>query len=92
MDYTVIGSFTMEYETPIVHVDNTSAIDLVKKATVNDRSKHIDIRYHYVRQLYLEGTIKIEHIAGTENVADLFTKALNTTQFRKHQSSLGLKL
>lgn len=80
----------MKCKTPIVYVDNQGAIDLVRKATVGDKSKHIDIRYHFARQLLRDGVFELQHIAGTENPADLFTKALNKTLFRKHQSALGL--
>ena len=54
------------------------------------RSKHIDIRYHYIREVYEKGIIDIFFIDGNDNPADIFTKNLGATKFLKFRSQLGL--
>jgi len=56
--------------------DNTGAIDIASKAKINDRTKHIDIQYHYVREQVMAGNVTLLHIDGTENIADICTKGL----------------
>lgn len=56
--------------------DSDSAIDIANNDKINDRTKHIDIAYHFTREKVEDGTINLMHIAGTENLSDLCTKAL----------------
>ncbi|UYV66183.1 hypothetical protein LAZ67_4000630 [Cordylochernes scorpioides] len=61
----------------IIHCDNRSAIDFSKNNVENNRSKHIDIRYHHVRERIISGEIKMVYIPTKENLADVFTKTLS---------------
>ena len=54
------------------------------------RSKHIDIRYHYIREVYNKGIVDIYYIDGNDNPADIFTKNLGAVKFLKFRSQLGL--
>ena len=53
-------------------------------------SKHIDIRYHFLRDCVQRGTIRLEYIHTDEQVADVFTKALCRQSFVKFRHKLGL--
>ena len=67
--------FTFHAQRPIhIFGDNRGSIDLAKNSTSNDRSKHIDIKHHFIRDKYTEGVIDIHHVATGDNVADLMTK------------------
>jgi hypothetical protein len=59
-----------------IRSDNTGALDIAENRRINDRSKHIDIHYHAVRELVESGQITILHIDGKDNLADICTKAL----------------
>jgi len=59
-----------------LHVDSLSALDLASNPKINDRSKHIDVAYHFIRELVEAGTVTLLHVAGTENIADICTKGL----------------
>jgi hypothetical protein len=61
---------------PVLHTDNAAAESIAKREPDYQRSKHIDIRYHFVRDHYEKGTYSIEHIPGTEQIADILTKSL----------------
>ena len=54
------------------------------------KSKHIDVRYHYTRELLDEGTIKVEYVPTSEIAADCLTKPLKRTQFETNLKALGL--
>jgi len=58
--------------------DNTGAIDISNNPRVNDRSKHIDIQYHYVRENVLDGTVTLLHCNSADNLADICTKGITT--------------
>jgi len=61
--------------------DNSGSIDLTNNARISDRSKHIDIAYHHVRDLVDTGTINLLHVASVDNLADLCTKPLPLPRF-----------
>ena len=58
----------------LIKCDNQGAIALVKNPVKHARSKHIDIRYHFVRENYADKSISIDYVPSNENVADIFTK------------------
>jgi len=61
---------------PVLYGDNLSSHFLTRNASLHRRSKHIDVRYHYIREKYEQGHFELECVSGKENLADLFTKAL----------------
>ena len=54
--------------------DNQGSLDMVRNDISNDRSKHIDIKHHYIRDKHREGLIDTKHVSTNNNIADLFTK------------------
>ena len=72
--------------------DNMSAINISKNPVQHSRTKHIDIRHHYIRDLIEDKVITLEHVATEEQIADIFTKALDANQFEKLRSKLGICL
>ena len=61
--------------------DNQGAIALAKNPVHHQRSKHIDIRYHFIRFDVEEGIVILEYVPSSENYADLFTKPLSGIKF-----------
>ena len=61
----------------VIHEDNTGCIALAKNPEFHQRTKHIDVRYHMVReQVEKFKTIQLEYVPSMEQTADLFTKVL----------------
>ena len=58
----------------ILHVDNKGAIDLSKNPVHHQRTKHISIRYHFIRSKILDGSFVLLYVPSKENIADMFTK------------------
>lgn len=56
--------------------DNRSALDIAVTDFFRPRTKHIDIRYHYVREKTIDGTIELLYVSTDENVADCLTKGI----------------
>lgn len=67
----------MEYTLPgVMKGDNRGAIALTKNTKDHGKVKHIDIRHHYLHELVQSGTIIVEQVPSTDNLADIFTKPL----------------
>ena len=63
--------------------DNNSANDLAHNPVHHDRTKHIDIRYHRIREFIYDGTVEIYYVESAENPADIFTKSVSVSVFKK---------
>jgi hypothetical protein len=75
----VVESMGIQVELPIeIKVDNVGAIYLANNYTTSQRTRHIDVRMHFVRQYIEDGVFKIVFVKSEENDADIFTK--NTTE------------
>jgi hypothetical protein len=70
--------------------DNQGAIALTKTTKHHERSKHIDIRYHFLKDLVKSNTIEISHIGTNEMQADILTKALPIPQFNYLRKLIGI--
>lgn len=54
-------------------IDNQSAIELSKNPVFHDRSKHIDTRYHYIRDCIEQGMVSVDHVGNDDQLADILT-------------------
>lgn len=88
----VLRQITGEMVEPvIIYIDNKSAIDLAKNPTFHGRSKHIDVRYHFIRECVDRGEIVVKHVDGENQRADSLTKALFAVKFDRMRKLLGMK-
>jgi hypothetical protein len=71
-------------------VDNESTIALSKNPVHHERSKHIDTRYHFVRECIDNGSIDIDHVNTQNQLADILTKALSKVRFIELRQQLGV--
>ena len=81
--------FEWEYSTTI-YCDNQSTIRIYNDPVQNQRTKHIQIHMHYIRELVHDGTIHLLFSSSSEQVADIFTKAFCEKTFSNIKSILGI--
>lgn len=74
-----------------IRVDNKSAIELAKNPVNHERSKHIDVRFHFIRDEVKYENVKLVHVASRDQVADIFTKPLPMVLFENCKRMLGMK-
>jgi len=73
-----------------VFYGNTSAINIVKNPSQHKRTKHIDIRHHFLRDNVEKGLISRNFCATDKQIADIFTKAMTREQFERNRLELGM--
>ncbi|GJU27107.1 hypothetical protein Tco_1165728 [Tanacetum coccineum] len=70
--------------------DNKGAIDLSKNPVQHSRTKHIEIRHHFLRDNVQKGNISIEKVSSEDNIADILTKPLKREPFNYLRLGLGM--
>ncbi|CAA0841325.1 Unknown protein [Striga hermonthica] len=74
-----------------IHCDSQSALDLSKNAMYHSRTKHIDVRYHWLRQAVEEQQFKLEKIHTDENPADMMTKVVTGEKLQLCVELIGME-
>jgi energy-converting hydrogenase A subunit M len=65
----------------LILCDNQSYIKMTENHVFHDKSKHIEIRYHYIRDIVHRGALKLQYISTDEQVVDMLTKSLSRIKF-----------
>lgn len=86
----VLGNLGKKKCKCVIYCDNSSTIKLSKNPVMHGRSKHIDVRFHFLRDLVTDGIVELVHCGSKEQLADIMTKPLKLEQFLKMREQLGL--
>ena len=73
-----------------IHCDSQSSISLVEIPVMHQRTKHIDIHYHFTQERYHRGDFTLSYIPTTDNLADIKTKGLTDETHTRMTRQLGL--
>jgi hypothetical protein len=84
------GLFDQELETTLIHCDNQSCVKLSNNPVFHDRSKHIEIKYHFIQDMVQKGAVKLQYISTDEQIADILTKPLSREKFVYFRDKLGV--
>ncbi len=76
--------------TVTLHLDNTSTISMIENPVNHKRSKHIEVRYHKLREWYNNGEMDIKHTRSNLMPADIFTKNVSPTTMNNMKNLLML--
>ena len=82
--------FCRTMDPTIVKIDNQGGLALAKNESVNRRTKHIDVRYHFTREAIVNKKVALEYCPTTEMLADMMTKPLGPTKLDYFTKSSGI--
>eukprot|EP00253_Pinus_taeda_P029244 PITA_29244 len=82
--------FQRVLDTTIIYCDNKSEIRLAKNPVFHDKSKHIEIKYHYIWDMVQRGEVRLHHISTDDQIVDILTKPLSKGKFLVFRKQLGL--
>ncbi|KAJ9554165.1 hypothetical protein OSB04_018210 [Centaurea solstitialis] len=74
----------------VINCDNNSAIQLSKNAVLHGRSRHIDVKFHFIRDLVNKEMVVLKYCNTQDQIADIMTKPIKAEQFRKLREMLGM--
>ena len=75
----------------VIRLDNKSAIALTKNPVFHGRSKHIHKQYHFIRECIENELVDVQHVPGTDQKADILTKALGRIKFKEMKDLVGVQ-
>ena len=79
----LLETMDIEIENPtLIWEDNSACIDVTCNESACKRTKHIDVRHHFIREYYKAGVIDIKHMSTENQPADILTKTLGPSLFR----------
>ena len=81
---------TLQIQQAPLFIDNNAALKLSRNPEFHDRTKHIEMKFHYLRRMVLEGHIDTRRIGTKDNLADIFTKPLGRADFERIVEKLGM--
>ena len=88
----LLNEFNFHQEQPtVIKEDNQGTISMARNPVSHSRTKHIDIKYHYVRETISNGYVTLEYCPTEHMIADLLTKPLARERFETLRSTMGLK-
>lgn len=80
-----------DIQKPILYMDNQSAIRLIKNPEFHNRTKHIDVRYHFIREKFESQMFELIYVKTEEQTADILTKPLARDKFSLFRTAMGIK-
>jgi hypothetical protein len=81
----------MQAEATPLFYDKMSAISMAKNLVFHQRTRHINRKYHFIREALQEGVIDVKFCRSEEQLADILTKALSKDRFKQLRLNLGVK-
>ena len=80
----------LKQERYVLYCDSQSAIHLSKNSTFHSRSKHIDVRYHWIRDVLNLKLLQLEKVHTDDNISDMLTKTLSRDKHLKCRTLAGM--
>ncbi|KAL4011721.1 hypothetical protein IC575_028783 [Cucumis melo] len=87
----IVGELLSQEFIPIIHCDSQSDIHLMKNPSHHERSKHIDVKFHYIRNVIAQKDVELVKVHIVENLLDMLTKALSAHRFKYLLDELNVK-
>jgi ATP sulfurylase len=84
------GLFDLELEPTLIYCDNQSCVKLSENLVFHDKSKHIEIKYHYIRDMVRRGVVELRYISIDEQIVDILTKPLSRVKYEYFRDKFGV--
>jgi hypothetical protein len=84
------GLFGQMLDPTVIHCDNQSCVKLSENPVSHDRSKHVEIKYHYIRDMVQRKAVLVQYLPTDEQIADVLTKPLAKSKFEYFRDKLGV--
>ena len=84
------SSMGLVHRTIRIDCDNQSAIFLAKNLAYHSKTKHIDVQYHFVRDMVEDKTVLLVKVDTLKNTTDALTKSVNIEKFSWHRETMGI--
>ena len=85
-----LQDYGLSFDRVPIFVDNLSAVSIAKNPVLHSRTKHIDIRFHFLRANHERGHIDLIHVPTERQTADILTKPLEQDTFAHLRGELGV--
>ncbi|KAL8132390.1 hypothetical protein AgCh_008039 [Apium graveolens] len=82
--------YSLQVDRIPIFCDNTSTIAITKNPVHHSRTKQIEIKYHFIREHVMNGTVELHFVLSEKQLADIFTKPLDESTFSRLVSELGM--
>ena len=86
----MVDIFGQQMGPTVIHCVNQSCIRLSENPMFHDKSKHVEIRYHFIRDYVQRGAIELQHISTDEQVVDILTKSLGIGKHTHFKDKMGV--
>ncbi|GJU70104.1 retrovirus-related pol polyprotein from transposon TNT 1-94 [Tanacetum coccineum] len=86
----MVNEFGLHQEVLVVYCDNQSVVHLTKNNKFHSKTKHIEVRHHFVRDIVEKGEVIVDKIHTNDNPADMLTKVLTPTKFKHCLDLVGV--
>ena len=74
----------------VLHCNNQSCMGIAKNPVFHAKTKHVDVKYHFIKELIEDKQLQLVKVHTTENLADLLTKGLPKESFEQCRTLLGI--
>ena len=86
----LVGDIVLSREVPVLHCDSQSAIQLACNDVFHAKMKHIEDKYHFIKEVLDDKRIQLVKVHTNDNPVDLLTKSLNPQRFAHWRVQMGL--
>ena len=87
---TLSDLFDLELEATCIFYNNSSCVNLSENSVFHDKSKHSEIKYHYIRDMLQRGAMKLEYVVAKEQIDDVLMKPFDRVKFEYFRENLGV--
>ena len=82
--------FDLQLDVTCIFCENQSCVKMLENHVFHDKSNHIEIKIHYIKNMVLRGVVKLQNVATNEQIVDVLTKPLNRVKFEYFRERLGV--